>query len=165
MKLIIKVVIILLSFNSLAFSQNWTKTDTIIWSNNQLIIELPVKSHSHYETYEEGFFRTISCFLDSGVITIHCGGMVNLPLVDLTKYTVKSKFVLDKDVQVLRGYFDSVNNGIKRRKYFREEDYFKYGMTIMYENVDETKLKEYDYIIDNVNLIRLSGERFTKRNE
>jgi hypothetical protein len=153
MKTHIKILLILLSFNSFVSSQNSIKTDTIKWSNYQMIIELPTKSHSHYETYEEGFFRTISCFSDSTVITIHCGAMVNLPLVNQAKYTITSKFVLDNDVRVLRGYCDSLNNGIKRKRYFREENYFKSGITVMYENVDESKLIYYDYILNNIKII------------
>lgn len=164
MKTRIKILLILLSFNSFLLSQNSIKVnaikaDTIKCSNYQMIIELPIKSHSHYQTYEEGFFQTISCFLDSAVITIHCGSMVNLPLINQAKYTVTSKFVLDNDVRVLRGYYDIFHNGIIRRKYFREENYFKSGITVMYENVDESDLRYYDYILNNIKIKNVSYSR------
>jgi hypothetical protein len=123
-----------------------------------MIIEIPSKSHSHDDSYEEGFFRSITCFLDSAVITVHCGSMVNLPLIDQKKYTVTSKFVLYKDIQVLRGYCVILNGNIRRKRYFREEDYFKYGITIMYEYVDESKLSYYDYILNNIKIIN-TGEK------
>ena len=137
------------------FSQNCTKTDTVKWLNYHIIIELPTDIHSHYDTYEEGFFKTISCFKDSTSIIIHCGAMVNLPLIDLTKNAVTSKFVLNRDVRILRGYCDSQNDGLKIKRYFREENYFKYGITIMYKNVDESRLHFYDSILNNVKIINI----------
>ena len=31
------------------------------------------------------------------------------------------------------------------KKYFREDNYFKYGIAIVYEHVGETKLKSYEH--------------------
>lgn len=80
---------------------------------------------------------------------------MNLPLIDLTKYTVTSKFILDKDICVLRGgYGDSLSDDFKGRRYFREENYFKYGITVMYENVSEKKLTYYDNILNNIKIFK-----------
>jgi hypothetical protein len=154
----IKIILILLSISSFVSSQNDIKTDTIKLPDYLIIINVPLKSHSHYDRYEEGFFRTITC-IDTTIITIHCGAMVNLPLIDLTKNTITSKFILGKDVSVLRGYCDSLNNGVKRKKYFREENYFKFGITVMYENVDEFKLIYYDSILNNVKIIKIEKKQ------
>jgi len=156
MKTHIKFILILISFSSIVSAQNSTVTDTIKWSSFQIIIELPLKNHSTIETYEEGFFQTISCS-DSTIITVHCGAMVNLPLIDTNKYITTSKFVLCGDVRILRGYCVFLNNGIRRTKYFREENYFKYGITIMYENADESKLSYYDSILNNTKVINITN--------
>lgn len=157
MKKHIEFVLILLSFGSFVSAQNSIKIDTIRWSNFQIIIELPLKSHPHIETYEEGFFQTISCS-DSTIINIHCGAMVSLPLINTNKNVVTSKFILGKDVRVLRGYCASLNNGVKETKYFREENYFKYGITVMYENADKSKLDYYDSILNNIKVINISKD-------
>jgi hypothetical protein len=156
MKTCIIFILTLISYSSIVSAQNSIKTDTIKWSSFQIIIELPLNNHSKIETYEEGFFRTISCS-DSTIITVHCGTMVNLPLIDTNKYIITSKFVLGGDVRVLRGYSAFPNNGIRRTKYFREENYFKYGITVMYENADESKLCYYDSILNNIKVINITN--------
>lgn len=158
MKVHIKIMLVLLAFTSFVSAQDGTKTDTIRWSQYQMIINIPLTSHSHLDTYEEGFFRTISCLSDSAVITIHCGSMVNLPLIDQKKYLTSSVFLLNKDVRVMRGYREYLSNGVKKRRYFREENYFKYGITVMYENIDESKLTYYDSILNNIKVANVDNK-------
>ena len=146
--------LLLLSWNSILFSQTNTRIDTIKWSNYVLILEVPKCNHIHTDSYEEGFFQTINCLIDSAIITIHCGAMVNLPLIDLTKYNVTSEFNLCKEVQVLRGFYEYEKNGVKMKRYFREENYKRQGITIMYENVIEKRLDFYDHILNNIKVVR-----------
>ena len=155
MKLLIKIMLFLLSWSSISFSQTNTKIDTIKWSNYLLIIEVPKDNHIHKDSYEEGFFQTINCLNDSAIITIHCGAMVNLPLINLTKYNVSSEFNLCKEVQVLRGFYEDEKNGVKINRYFREENYKRQGLTIMYENVIEKRLDFYNHILNNIKVLRL----------
>lgn len=68
-----------------AQTKTQTKTDTILCNNKNLIIKYPRISKINIDNYEEGYFKTINCVLDTAIITIHCGSMVNLPLTDLTK--------------------------------------------------------------------------------
>lgn len=81
-----------------------TKTDTILCNNKNLIIKYPKISKINIDNYEEGYFKTINCVLDTAIITIYCGSMVNLPLTDLTKKIICSEFVLDKELRSIRGY-------------------------------------------------------------
>ena len=148
------ILILLLNYSSFVASQNYLKTDTIDCINYKLIIDIPARSHSHIDKYEEGFFRTITCYLDSAIITIHFGAMVNLPLIDLSKYTVTSNFIFDKEIQIQRGYYENEINGVKRKKFFREENYLKHGITFMYENVDESRLPFYDSILNNIKILK-----------
>lgn len=92
-----------------------TKTDTILCNNKNLIIKYPRRSKINIDNYEEGYFKTINCVLDTAIITIHCGSMVNLPLTDLTKKIICSEFVLDKEIRSIRGY-QMIN---KRKKIFQ----------------------------------------------
>jgi hypothetical protein len=87
-----------------AQTKTQTKTDTILCNNKNLIIKYPRISKINIDNYEEGYFKTINCVLDTAIITIHCGSMVNLPLTDLTKKIICSEFVLDKELRSIRGY-------------------------------------------------------------
>ncbi|MDD4969557.1 MAG: hypothetical protein PHT07_09025 [Paludibacter sp.] len=173
MNQIINTIIFFIFLNNLSYSQNIlksndslfivnpisknktiTKIDTISWSNEKIIIELPKLKYKHSSSYEEGFFQYFIIPLDSVTVTIHCGSMVKLPLTDLTKYTLTGKFILDKDIRILRGYNDSKKNEFKGKRYFREDNYFKYGITIIYENVTEEKISFYENIFNNIKILR-----------
>jgi hypothetical protein len=130
----------------------------MIWGNQQLIIDLPIANRIHIDTYEEGIFKTISCYLDSAVITIFMGSMMNLPLIDLKKYTITSEFNLDKEVRIIRGLLEYEKEGIKRHRYFREENYNFRRITIMYENVGESMLNFYDHILNNIKVVRVKKD-------
>lgn len=129
-----------------------TKIDTIMYYgyNAKIIIEYPSINKVDTFSYEEGFFKNIICILDTVGIIIHCGGMVNLPLTNnLEGKVINSEFLLKKDVRILRGS----HTFLDRKKYFREDNYFKYGITFVYQNVDETKLNFYEQIFNNIKII------------
>lgn len=135
------LMVLFFCLTNIAFGQIQTKTDTILCHNKNLIIEYPAIHKINVVNYEEGYFKIINCVLDSAAIIIHCGSMINLPLTDLSDKIICSEFVLGKDVRSIRGYY-MTDNG---KKYFREDNYFKYGIAIVYEHVGETKLKSYEH--------------------
>lgn len=141
------IAVLLLCFYGVIFGQ--TKVDTILNDpNRSIIVEYPSASRTSILNYEEGVFYTISCFLDTAIITIHAGAMVALPMVNLTDKTICSKFLLFNDVRIIRGY--ALICGQKR--YFREDNYLKYGVNIIYENVDRTKLAKYECFLNNMKI-------------
>jgi len=173
MNQIINSIVFFVFFNTLSYSQNVfkgndslsvvnyisknktiSKIDTISWSNEKIIIELPKLKYKHSRSYEEGFFQYFIIPLDSVTVTIHCGSMFKLPLTDLTKYTITGKFILDKDIRILRGYNSPKKNEFKGKRYFREDNYFKYGISIIYENVTEEKISYYENIFNNIKILR-----------
>jgi len=139
--------LILLCLTNVVFGQMQTKVDTTLCHGKNIIVEYPLINKIDIVNYEEGYFKIISCILDTAVITIHCGSMVNLPLTDLTDKTICSIFILGKDIRSIRGYY-SLNG----KKYFREDNYFKYNITITYENVDETKLTYYEHFFNDIKI-------------
>jgi hypothetical protein len=141
-----KIIFVLFCFTNVVFGQTQTKIDTILCFDKNIIIEYPSINKINIVNYEEGYFKTINCILDTAVITIHCGRMVNLPLTDLMDKTICSKFILGKDIRCIRGYY--MQND--RKKYFREDNYFKYGITIVYENVEESQLINYEHFFDDI---------------
>ncbi|MDR2835228.1 MAG: hypothetical protein LBV69_03375 [Bacteroidales bacterium] len=143
-----KIIFVFICFVNVMFGQTQTKIDSISCSNKTIIIEYPSISKENVNNYEEGYFKTINCILDTAVIIIHCGRMVHLPLTDLTDKTICSKFILGKDISIIRGYY--ILN--ESKKYFREDNYLKYGITIAYENVDETKFTDYEYFFNNIKI-------------
>jgi len=144
-----KIVFVLLCFTTIVFGQTQTKIDTITcFVDRKIIIEYPSLSRVKIDSYEEGFFKTISCILDTVGITIHCGRMVKLPLTDFKGKTICSDFVLGNDIRIIRGY--SIIKG--RKKYFREDNYYRYGFTFIYQNVDESKLKYYEHFFNDIKI-------------
>jgi hypothetical protein len=142
-----KIILITVCLINVFLAHSQTKIDTISCFKN-IVIEYPSINRINKVNYEEGFFKSILCVKDTVGITIHCGAMVNLPLTDLTNKTICSKFLLGKDIRSIRGYY--MFNG--RKKYFREDNYFEYGITVVYENVDETKLILYEYFFNNIKI-------------
>ena len=142
------LMVLFFCLTNIAFGQIQTKTDTILCHNKNLIIEYPAIHKINVVNYEEGYFKIINCVLDSAAIIIHCGSMINLPLTDLSDKIICSEFVLGKDVRSIRGYY-MTDNG---KKYFREDNYFKYGIAIVYEHVGETKLKSYEHFFNDIKI-------------
>lgn len=134
--------------SNVVFGQIQTKTDTVLCHNKNIIIKYPAINRINIVNYEEGYFKTINCVLDTAIITIHCGSMVNLPLTDLTNKIICSEFMLGKEIRSIRGYY-IVN---KRKKYFREDSFFKHGITIVYDNVEETRLLYYEHLFNDIKI-------------
>jgi hypothetical protein len=145
-----KMLLMALSFclTNVVLGQIQTKTDTILCHNKNIIIKYPTINKINIVNYEEGYFKTINCVLDTVIITIHCGSMVNLPLTDSTNKIICSEFMLNKEIRSIRGYY--MTN--KRKKYFREDNYFKYGITIVYDNVEETRLIYYEHFFNDIKI-------------
>ena len=142
------ILMVILCLGNFIQGYTQTKTDTLACFDKKLIIEYPAMNKINLVNYEEGYFKTINCVADTVAITIHCGAMVNLPLTSLTDKTIISKFTLGKEICVVRGY--CLVHG--RRKYFREDNYFKYGITVIYENVNESGLRFYEQIFNNIKI-------------
>ena len=143
-----KILFVLLCFSNVMLGQMQTKTDTILCLGKNVIVEYPSISRTNIVNYEEGYFKTINSILDTVVMSIHCGRMVNLPLTNMADKTISSTFVLGDDIRSMRGY--SILKG--RKKYFREDNYFKYGITIAYENVEERDLIYYEYFFNDIKI-------------
>lgn len=141
--------IILYCLSNSANGQNYTKKDTTQFADKIIYLECPTNSKVELIKYEEGFFKTINCFADSVLITIHCGRMVNLPLTNLKDKVILSEFLLTKDIQIIRGY----QNIGEKRAYFREDNYFRYGITLIYENVGIDKLSDYERYFNNIKIL------------
>ena len=139
---------LLFCLTNVVLGQIQTKTDTVICYNKNIIIKYPTINKINIVNYEEGYFKTINCVLDTAIITIHCGSMVNLPLTDSTNKIICSEFMLNKEIRSIRGYY--MTN--KRKKYFREDNYFKYGITIVYDNVEETRLIYYEHFFNDIKI-------------
>ena len=134
--------------SNVVFGQIQTKTDTVLCHNKNIIIKYPTMNRINIVNYEEGYFKTINCVLDTAIITIHCGSMVNLPLTDSMNKIICSEFMLSKEIRCIRGYY--IMN--KRKKYFREDNYFKHGITIVYDNVEETRLLYYEHLFNDIKI-------------
>ncbi|MEE1178018.1 MAG: hypothetical protein U0K71_13520 [Paludibacteraceae bacterium] len=118
-KIVILLSVLFFYFTNVVLGQDQTKTDTVLCRNKNIIIKYPMMSKINFVNYEEGCFKMKNCFLDTAVITIHCGNMVSLPLANSKDKIICSEFILDKEVRSIRGY----HMADKRKKYFREDNF------------------------------------------
>jgi hypothetical protein len=149
-QIINSVLFLLLLFRpSTATSQ--TQVDTIRGFGHNLIIEYPVPNTKSTTNYEEGFFKGIACKKDTAFIMIHCGAMVATPLFNKKNKVVLSQYLVQNEIVITRGYVETTD-GI--RKYFREDNFYGNMFNILYENVPEEKVAEYERYFNNIKIIK-----------
>ena len=129
------------------FSQ--IKADTISIGENRIVLFYPSKSIVSMTNYEEGFFKDISCIEDTAIIGLHYGDMVTIPLIDHPKKIVTNEYVLANLFRQTRGFY--YLDGVK--KYFREDNIYKYGFNVYYTNVPERKLSFYESLLNSLKFI------------
>ena len=142
--------IFFLGISNSVYCQIRNKIDTIQNNNCRIIIEYPAYNRINITNYEEGYFKTINCIQDTVFITIFDGRMVNLPIIDLSDKTIESESFLSKYIRCIRGY--SLDDNSEKR-YFREDDYLDYGVSVTYENVNQAKFDNYEDYLNNVKII------------
>ena len=144
---IIILLIILIAHSSQMSSQ--IKTDTIDIGKNRdkIIISYPEKSKVSNTNYEEGFFRDITCIEDTALVGIHFGGMAYFDLVmGSQEINISSEYVIANDFRQTRGFY--YLNGEK--KFFREDNVYKYGLDFYYFNVPEDKISFYESLLNSI---------------
>lgn len=144
---IIIFLIILIAHSSQILSQ--IKSDTLNIGRNKIIFFYPEKSKVSYTYYEEGFFKDINCIEDAALIGLHYGFMVHTPLINHQDKNVTSEYIIANDFRQTRGFY--YLNGDK--KYFREDNVYKYGLDIYYYNVPEDKILLYESLLNSMNYL------------
>lgn len=122
------------------------KTDTIKVGNDSIFINYPQKSKVRLTCYEEGFFKSIYCIEDEVLIELHYGAMVNLPLIDRSNRFITTEYILASDFKQTRGFYYTN----EEKKYFREDNNYKYGFNIFYKDVPEDKLLLYESCLNSL---------------
>lgn len=128
-----------------------TKVDTISINDKKVIIEYPIPSTVRWQNYEEGSFMLICCSKDTALITVHYGSMVGLPLVNQKNKVVQSLYSIEGDIKITRGFVRKEN---ELKKFYREDNLNKVGFNIVYENVPEEKVAEYERYFNNIKIIK-----------
>ena len=147
---IIILLIILIAHSCQMSSQ--IKTDTVdIGKKNIIIISYPEKSKVSNTYYEEGVFRDITCIEDTVLVGIHFGGMAyidfaNSQFMDSQEINISSEYVIANDFRQTRGFY--YLNGEK--KFFREDNVYKYGLDFYYFNVPEDKISFYESLLNSI---------------
>ncbi len=136
--------------NNLLWATN-LKSDTLSFSDESLIINLPRYDKVFIQKYEEGYFKTYFYAEDSIIFTIHCGTMVNLPIINYPSYHEKTIISNGKIKKIERRW--KISDTKKGKRYYREDDYLRDYFHLMYENVPRKRRKEFDAVIDNITII------------
>lgn len=124
-------------------------TDTIKIGKDKIVFFYPQKSIVSNTNYEEGFFKDITCIEDTAFIGLHYGSMVTLPIINCQDKHVISEYILADDYRQTRGFY--YLNGEK--KYFREDNAYKYCFDVYYNNVAEEKLLFYESLLNSLKYI------------
>jgi len=122
------------------------KTDTVNLGKNSIVFFYPQKSKISITNYEEGFFKDICCIEDTALIGLHYGSMVAIPLIGRKDNNIISEYILANDLRQTRGFY--IFNG--KKKYFREDNVYKYGFSLYYTNVSEEKIGFYEMLLNSL---------------
>ncbi|KFD38089.1 hypothetical protein AT05_11920 [Schleiferia thermophila str. Yellowstone] len=117
--------------------------ETIICTPDRSITLDLVGGYRKKETrYEEGIMVTFT-YSDSSYILVFCGRMQLFPLLSGKEYIVNEQ--VENDYKSRSG-INAIN-----KKYWREDNY-KFGIAVIYDNVSETRVKEFNNVLDNVKI-------------
>lgn len=125
------------------------KVDTVSCLGESIVIELPDRTRKTKTNYEEGWFTVYTSQTDTAFITIHTGSMVNLPLTKMSDKIITSILDVPRCIRDIRGYSEC--DGI--RKYFREVNFYKESLNIVYENVSSDRLECYEHMVNNIKVL------------
>ncbi|MEE3385657.1 MAG: hypothetical protein VZR36_11300 [Prevotella sp.] len=125
--------------------------DTIRTLGFYIVLDIPKDNIKKVLNYEEGIFYDFIIPQDTSVITIHCGAMVDLPLI-------RGKKVLS--CQLINGILKD-ESGIYEKDgklhYCREINIFPYDINITYDIVGSTFKRKYDLIFDNIKVEKIKS--------
>lgn len=119
-------------------------SDTISFNDIHIIIKHKEKYIVKDFPYEEGLVKILK--FKKGNMVLLRGTMVKLPFIDLSRSELKNEFKFTNEIRIIRGLKDSCH--------FREDDYFKYGLSIIYENVNENDVSSFEDIFNNLVIIK-----------
>ena len=139
MNKLIAIIIFFTLGSDFSKAQNY-KSDTISFDDIHIIIKHKEKIIIKDFPYEEGLVKILK--LKKGNMVLLKGTMVRLPFIDLSKSELKNEFKLTNEIRIIRGIKDSCH--------FREDDYFKYGLSIIYENVNEIDVSLFEDMFNNI---------------
>ncbi|MBR6043291.1 MAG: hypothetical protein IKP37_11750 [Paludibacteraceae bacterium] len=129
-------------FSILIYSVSYAQeliSDTIVVNDTRIILKHPQNCVVQDFPYEEGTIKTLN--FKNGNISIFCGTMVKLPLVSTKEIKIDSEFKLFNDVRIIRG--------VHKWGHFREDDFIKYGISILYQSVSEEEVPFYENILNS----------------
>lgn len=139
MNKLIAIIIFFTLGSAFSKAQNY-KSDTISFDDIHIIIKHKEKIIIKDFPYEEGLVKILK--FQKGNIVLLKGTLFRLPFIDLSKSELKNEFKLTNEIRIIRGIKDSCH--------FREDDYFKYGLSIIYENVNEIDVSLFEDIFNNI---------------
>lgn len=135
------------------------KMDTICIGESMIVFSYPQSSIVNMTNYEEGFFKDVSCIKDTVIMGLHYGSLVTIPLISHQDKIVTNEYVITNLFRQTRGFY--YLNGDK--KFFREDNIYKYGFNVYYTNVPEWKVSFYESLLNSLKIIK--GEIFPNKVE
>lgn len=148
--------LLLFNLNNIV-SQEILNVDTLLLGkSHKVLINIPDTYRKKVTNYEEGIFISYFNVSDFSMITIHFGSMVSLPLVNDSSCVISDTFLLNNkgrlEIRKIKGYCASKIIP-DQNLFFREDDYLKYNVSFVYENVALENVDKLNKIFDNIKMI------------
>lgn len=143
------LIFLLMIINSYNLYSQRLPVDTInIDSDYYVVMQHPGDYKIKKTNYEEGYFQDLIVIKDNCCITIHCGTMIGIPLIEKKKQL--SMFCISGLVNDEKGMYIENNKKI----YCREINILPYNINIVYDRVSENLVHKYDFIFNNLRLYK-----------
>lgn len=121
--------------------------DTIEICDKICIIEIPHPATCKIQHYEEGIFYNLFSLNDSVGIVIHCGYLVNLPLIKTEKLNILKR--KDRNNELITIGYKVLG---REKKYFIEKYNKKNMISLLFENISKHKLRKYKKISNRLSI-------------
>lgn len=148
-KKIVLFILFYLFFSFVFFGQNSNidslVVDTIKIGNRTILLKVPYISSIFKQTYnyEEGYYVDYP-FIDSSLLFIHVGSMVEIPFYTKFQYCDLEEEIRKNNLISFIG-----KCGIN---YFREDYYEQYRITVVYKNISSNYVFLFNSIMDNIHI-------------
>ena len=119
--------------------------DTIEICDKICIIEIPHPATYNIQHYEEGSFCNLFSLIDSVGIVIHCGYLVNLPLVKTDRLNILKR--KDRNNELITIGYKVLG---REKKYYIEKYNKKSMISFLFENISKHKLRKYKKISNKI---------------
>ena len=145
-----------LNVNNVVSQENFIIDTLLFGESHKILINIPDTYRKNITNYEEGTFIDYFNVSDFSTITVHFGSMVSLPIIKDSSCIVSDTFISSNkgqlEIRKIKGYCIAKFTQ-NQNLFFREDDYLKYNLSFVYENISFENIDKFEKIFDNIKII------------